>query len=113
MTAMSRKSRIIEMHCFEGKTRSEIAAELSLSHGYVSKVLKDNGSGVETERKILFPAVKEWMASEKITFDAIAKKSGYSRSYVYNSLSGGTLNKYIIDTILQMSGMTYEEAFKE
>lgn len=113
MTAMSRKSRIIEMHCFEGKTRSEIAEELSLSYGYISKVLKDNGLGVETERNVLFPAVKEWMASEKITFAAIAKKSGYSRSYVYNSLSGGTLNKYIIDAILQMSGMTYEEAFKE
>lgn len=113
MTAMQRKSKIIEMHCFENKTRAEIAEELGVSYSQVCRILKDNGYGIESEAKTVFPAIKDWMSSNFITFSAIAKKSGYSCSYVYNSLNGGTLNKNIIDAILQMSGMTYEEAFRE
>lgn len=113
MTAMQRKSKIIEMHCFGNKTRAEIAEELGVSYSQVCRILKDNGYGIESEAKTVFPAIKDWMSSNFITFSAIAKKSGYSCSYVYNSLNGGTLNKNIIDAILQMSGMTYEEAFRE
>ncbi len=63
---------------------------------------------------IIYPAIKEWFENNNKTFEAMARGQGVSGAGIKYFLRGqrcGT--KRLIDVVLKVTGMTYEEAFKQ
>lgn len=109
---MTKKQKIIELY-LSGKTANEILDAVPTSRKYVFLVVHEYGRGFGAD-SVIFPAVRLWMRANRITYKAIADKAGYRSNAIVKSLTGfQPPNKYVIDAILQMSGMTYEEAFRE
>lgn len=109
---MSKKQQIIDLY-LSGKSKDEILEIVKTSRRYVSNVVHEYGRGFGADN-VIFPAVRMWMRTNRITYKEIADKAGYRSNAIVKSLTGfQPPNKYVIDAILQMSGMTYEEAFRE
>lgn len=109
---MSKKQQIIELY-LSGKSKDEILEVVQTTKRYVFHVVYEYGKSFVAER-VIFPSVKMWMRNNEITYKDIAEKAGYRSNVIVKALTGfQPPNKYIIDAILQMSGMTYEEAFAE
>ena len=59
-----------------------------------------------------FPTIEAWMEKNGVTQQKLAEKSGFNKRTVSCYLNGDTPpHYYFILTVLQMSGMTFEEAF--
>lgn len=109
---MIKKEKIIELY-LSGKSRKDIANETNSCYRYVSHVISEYGRSSGCD-KVVYPAVKIWMRKTGTKYDDISRKSGCRYDSVQKSLTGyQPPNKYIIDAIIIMSGMTYEEAFQE
>lgn len=67
-----------------------------------------------TTTKIVYPKLYDELPKKYGNFSKAAKVIGMSRTELSQILRGWrTPTKFIIDCILQASGLTYEEAFKE
>lgn len=63
--------------------------------------------------KCVYPNIGIWINLNCATLQKFAELVGVSCESVHNYLSGRRLpNKKLIDKILEVTGMTYEEAFK-
>ena len=63
--------------------------------------------------RYIYPAIEAWMEKAGISQRAIAEKAGYCQKTVSLYLTGATPpSYYFILTVLEMSGMTFEEAFR-
>ena len=60
----------------------------------------------------IYPNAVRWAEAQGVTIDDIVRESGAARSTIIGFLQGRSPgNKYLIDTLLEMSGFTYEEFF--
>lgn len=67
---------------------------------------------MDAVKQYAYPAIERWMAENHITQRDLAKKSGYNKRTVCGYLLGDSPpSYYFILTVLEMSGMTFEEAF--
>ena len=61
-----------------------------------------------------YPNIAEWMRREKKGYSTIADEIGSSTVTVHRALScphTSNITKYVIDGLLRVTGLTYEEAF--
>lgn len=71
-------------------------------------------SGRRRTKKGIYPNLEKWLKDNGKTYYALATETGINHSTVYGILYGDRgCTKYSIDAILRVTGMTYEEAFKE
>lgn len=61
-----------------------------------------------------FPNIQRWMDEHNVSRCELTRRMGVTYNTVYYTLNGGTdPRKFTIDAVLRVTGMTYEEAFKE
>lgn len=62
----------------------------------------------------IYPAIRSWMQNNDCNFSALADMAGVCNQTISRALRGkrGT-NKYTIDQILRVTGLTYEQAFSK
>lgn len=63
--------------------------------------------------KRIYPNVDRWMRINDVDCVALAKQMGVVHGTVYHMLSGGNPTKFVIDRLLEVTGLTYEQAFRE
>lgn len=95
----------------DGHTLQEIADKYGVSAQYISTIVPRS---FKTGVRCIYPALKAWMGQKGYSAERIAKFCDVHRNTVYGWLNGKhTIDKPCIDKILQLTGMTYEEAFRE
>ncbi len=116
---MDKKGRVKDqlgemMHLYydEKLTYRQIAVQIGCSQTTVRRYIHDDTPSERIYEKIVYPAIKQWMTNGKIKYEKIAGISGYDVLTIKNQLWGRRdVRKDIIDTILKMSGRSYEEMF--
>lgn len=62
----------------------------------------------------VYPNISVWMKENRMSYNLLSEKLGFSVSSTWKALAGHSMpGKTFIDCILSLTGMTYEEAFKE
>lgn len=118
-----RNNKIREMYD-SGMTLVQIADKLGLTKQRVHQIVRINQGLSEFQLNkinlVLFPAIRDWMIGYKITLkafcDAVAEEmnSEVPASCVERFLTTGSKTSIIlIQSILKVTGMSFEEAFKE
>lgn len=100
----------------EGKTFQEIADRFGVSKQNIQRLL--NGVCERSPRRdldtIVYPAIKNYMKENKLSFNSISHLCGINIGPIINGLCGkNDISKRTIDAILDVTEMTYEEAFKK
>lgn len=100
----------------EGKSFQEIADRFGVSKQNIHRLL--NGICERSPRRdldtIAYPAIKNYMKKNKLSFNGLSNLCGINLGPIINGLCGkNDISKRTIDAILDVSGMTYEEAFKK
>lgn len=117
-------STIEEKRALRGKglTYAEIAKELGISKQAVAQVLsKEQKSHFRpwTSDRCIYVGVRNWMNENQITMAELLRRFGFQPGsalhYRYRDyLSGQTeLRKHTIDKLLEITGLAYEEAFRQ
>lgn len=95
----------------DGYTLQEIADKYGVTRQYIATLVPRNA---KTNTICTFPLIKNWMAQNGYNGKKIAEFCGVTPNAVYAWLKGSnSITKANIDKILQLTGMTYEEAFRE
>ncbi len=98
-----------------GASLQEIANHFGVSRQYVHQTiphLKREEIGYYS--KIIYPAIRKWMTENDCTYRQFAAKANVTQSSIQTALKGkNEPGKRIIDAILRVTNLSYEEAFKE
>lgn len=116
-----RKREMLEMR-EQGFNYEQIAIHFRISRQRVYQII--GSSAVRyyryiTERQCIYIGIRDWLNRNKLTITAFVRivyKKYHSVYYgkLRNYLLGkNELRKTMIDRILEVTGLTYEEAFKE
>ena len=100
----------------EGSSFQEIANRFGVSRQCIQQCL--NGLCERTPRRnldtIIYPAIKNYMKENRLSFNGFSHSCGISLGSIVGGLCGkNEISKRVIDAILDVTGMTYEEAFKK
>lgn len=104
----------------EELTHSEIAEKMGCSKQNVSRLL--NSSVQERcyartwrTRQIIYPEINKWLTANNISLTRFAKMCGYKTTMPIRRaiIDGRNVNKEVIDAMLNVTGMTYEVAFRK
>lgn len=118
-----RNQRIKEMYD-SGMTLAEIAVKEGLTKQRVHQIVRKDTGITEFQldkiNLVLFPAIRDWMIGYKITLKEFCDT--VSKTY-HNEVSANSVEKFLINgsktsvcliqDILKVTGMSFEEAFKE
>lgn len=65
--------------------------------------------------RYIYPGIALWMQRTQTTLGALAEQTGISDTALLRILKGYTPSpgKHTIDTLLAVTGLTYEEAFRQ
>lgn len=98
----------------DGYTYEEIGAKLDVSRQYIHQWMHALLCGSEEPlKKVIYPAIKEWLRLNQTSIHQLSKQSGLSATYLYRILYGKCLpGGKAIKSILSITGLTYEEAFR-
>ena len=99
----------------DGATYQEVADELGISRQYV---YKEFGSYFNRKcaaaEKYKYIGIRDFLLENNLNASKLGKAIGANAGYMNKILKGeNSPSKKIIDKILEFTGMTYEEAFKE
>ena len=111
---MSAKSVIVSRLREEGLTYEQIGRVLGVSKqaAHQSLVPRD-GFRLSTVRKVKYVGLRNWMIENRKNISRLEKEIGKERC-LSNCLTGKfEPRKKTIDAILRVTGLTYEECFKE
>lgn len=106
----------------KGLTYTEIAKELGISRQAVAQVLgKEQKAHFRpwTSDRCIYVGVRNWLNENRITMAELIRELGLVRNpALYDRyrryLDGRTeLRKHTIDKLLEITGLTYEEAFRQ
>ena len=99
----------------EGKTFQEIGEHFAVSKQCIQQMLPKRRKKLEEAiQSCIYPNIARWMEEHEAGYAEIARQCGRLPQTVGNALSGRTgPSKTLIDQILQVIGLTYEQAFKE
>lgn len=98
----------------EGCTLQEIGNRYGVTRAYIHQVLGCGITGRKYATACIYPGIARWMSENEMNGCQFNKKLGiFSRSsLLYDRLEGKTQFKVDeIKRILEMTGMTFEEAF--
>lgn len=100
---------------FDGISIQEIADNFGVTREYIRKITpKISTKSVRSKNLELYiyPNISRWMQKNRVCASKLSKMIGTSASTVTNMLNGSvSTTKRIIDKVLEVTGMTYEEAF--
>lgn len=115
----SRREIALEMR-EDGMTYQQIADELGCSKSYVGQLLGAFNPlhfRAVTEEGCIYPGLREWMNDNKVGRSEMLRRMGKAAWPRHVSKLSGILrghhdpSKATIDSILKVTGMTYEECF--
>lgn len=105
----------------KGLTYQEIADKYGVSKSNVQKACAEFNPSYfkfHKEKTIIYPTLRKWMNDKKISISELVRRLGYeccarTRCSIARVLSGvGNPRKELIDKLIAVTGMTYEELFK-
>lgn len=98
----------------EGATFQEIANKFGCSRQNVHQIVPFVDKGfVKPSFTCIYPNIEKWRRKNRITLNQLSYLCGISYQTIVRSLSvKGNPTKKVIDSILEATGLTYEEAFK-
>lgn len=100
---------------FDGLSIQEIADHLGVTKEYIRKItpnIKGRSVSLAKLDTYIYPNISRWMVGNCVSTNKLSKMIGVTHVTVSNNLLGKTdLPKKTIDKILEVTGMTYEEAF--
>lgn len=106
----------------QGMTYHQIADELGVSVGTVANALADGNPPYFrpfNKERCIYAGLRKWLNDNQVSIAELTRRIGYNpQPKIYQSfrkyLNGtNSPRKYIIDFILRVTGLTYEEAFRE
>lgn len=99
----------------DGASYQEVADELGTTKQNVSQVCKylfEKKMAVR-EDGCIYPNIYVWLRMNRVSKAELARRMDISYQQLYGILNGKrTVTKERIDQMLEITGMTYEEAFK-
>lgn len=100
---------------FDGVSLQEIADHFGVSKGRIHQItprISTRSVRSYYNETFIYPNISRWMRENRISANNFSKMIGVSQMTVSNNLRGKTPpSKKTIDKILEVTGMTYEEAF--
>lgn len=104
------------------KTQTQIAKEYDISRERVSQIIKairdKDTKPLAVTRKVVYPAIRDWMNENRITQTQFNNMTGYGEYYSAKEtplrrclLGGDRVSIELIKKILEVTGLTFEEAF--
>lgn len=106
----------------QGMTYQQIADALGISHQAVAQTLSRynaNHFKIVTPSRCAYKGLREWMNENKVHVAELCRRCGYTPTTVNTTrlkkfLTGEyDIRKSYIDQILQITGLSYEQAFGE
>lgn len=104
----------------QGMTLQQIADEIGVSRQRAAQLTGAVRPMKQWNKQYsIFPGIDSWMKFNRVTYTMFGKMLGYapgasaSNNLARRLMGEAMLNKSLIDDILEVTGMTYEEAFKE
>lgn len=111
---MTKRSEIIRKLHAEGLTYEKIGEIFGISKQAVHETSKSYGDHFHEHsvQKVKYVGLRQWMLKNRVSISKLEKLCGISK--VHKSLVGDcNPGKRTIDAILSVTGLTYEECFKE
>ena len=109
---MTREEKI-GMFCMrmDGYTLQEIGNKYGITREYVRQIL-DVGKRKDISQKIVYPGLKQYLVENKMSVRKLSFLIGTQYQTALNALCGKSKpGMDVINKILQVTGLTYEEAF--
>lgn len=98
----------------KGMTYEEIAELFGVSRQAVHSAINRSNDGFRAAsvRKVKYVGLRDWLMENRINVGELEKRIGGNR--LHQAIKGkGNPQKSTIDAILAVTGLTYEECFKE
>lgn len=99
----------------EGVPVNEIANRYGVSASRIYQILPivyDRAG--DYARKCVYPNIAAWLVRNRVSYSAFSKMIGFCYASAQGWLTGKRIpDKKAIDAVLKVTGLTYEEAFKE
>jgi hypothetical protein len=97
----------------DGCTLTEVGDKFGISKQRVSQMFPQANKKVDAAAEgCVYPNISKWMVEHRAGFASIARGCGSTTPTIrYALTSGGSIRKDLIDALLRLTGMTYEEAF--
>lgn len=111
---MAKRSELIRKMHDEGMTFEQIGRVFGISRQAAHEAMYCVGDRFQLSKveMVKYVGLREWMIKNRVSFSKLNKLCGVTT--IRNSLLGSfDLRKKTIDAILTVTGMTYEECFKE
>lgn len=98
----------------EGHTYEEIASKLGCSKQYIQQEIGGGQMQPRSSFSCIYPNIEKYRRKNHLTISSFANLIGASGASSLSRMLGnhGNPKKKLIDKILEVTGMTYEEAFK-
>ena len=117
MAYLSKRSVMIRRLHEEGLTYETIASILGISKQAVHQAAnppgdKNDGFRESTIPKIKYVGLRNWMRTNRINLAEVERLCGVTKLYA-TVIGKCEPRKKTIDAILRVTGLTYEECFKE
>lgn len=119
-----RKNTFIAEHN-AGMTLREIAAKHGLSYQRVHQIIGGSTKNIKNwfkeipSEECIYPNIRKWMNNNRITYAELSRRlwgqshpAYYCRLHKY-LLGASSLPKRVIDKLIEVTGLTYEELFTE
>lgn len=96
-----------------GATYEETAQKMGVSKQRLHQLMPNVRASGRQSKTWIYPNIKQWMRHNRITICHLSELLGCHKATLGRYLSGKAQpDKTIIDKILEVTGMNYEEAFK-
>lgn len=99
----------------EGLTYKEVGERLGVSKARAHVLVNKPSQGYFNKMaidKVRYIGLREWMIKNKVTMSELERRCRANRMY-HNLVYNHKPNKKTIDAILSVTGLTYDECFKE
>lgn len=100
-----------------GDSLQKIADSLGISRQWIWVIIHRDGNVPYQQKllnRVIFPAIRNYLYKNRISISQFSVLCNVSYKTIYRGITGqADMPKRTIDQILRITGMTYEEAFKE
>lgn len=100
----------------DGHTLEEVADHFGVTKQRIQQIIppvKNSCHRKRAYKACVYPAISRWLYENRYSYTSFAKLIGVSFASVRRWFSdGGKMEKSSIDKILEVTGLTYEEAFR-
>ena len=101
----------------EGATLQSIADTFGVSKEWIRQILPGEGKSWSNDAvlsRCAYPAIARWLFDNRLTYSEFGGLIGFSQATISRWMNGvNKLNKPAIDKILEVTSLTYEQAFGE